>query len=215
MIVWQLRQRHVLFSPGHGLLGELPGLTDVGGRSITMPPLPPEEIKGVEAFKAVQVTQLTVTVHLVPFGIDVGVATAAEGFAAATIALDHRRFDAVQSQVLEGVPGACLVGSTGDTPAPVFWPKNQRPTGGLADEASVAVLADAVEGGVTDEGAIIAVDHPDTPGQGVFGGSGAIEPLVLVIDRGALTPTQVTCYLMTLHATTVVEVNELSHRVAR
>ena len=78
MIVWRLRQRHVLFSPGHHLAGELPGVQCLGRRSIAVPPLPPEEIQGVQAFKAVHMAQPSVDERLVPLGIDEGVATAAK-----------------------------------------------------------------------------------------------------------------------------------------
>lgn len=139
MIVWRLRQRHVLFSPGHHFTGELPGVQCLGRRSIAVPPLPPEEIQRVQAFKAVQMTQLSVAVHLVPFGVDVGVATAAEGFAAAV------------------------------------------------------------------EGAIIAVDHPDAPDEGVFVCPSTIEPFVFILDRRCLSATEVPRDLMALHTATVVQ----------
>ena len=64
-----LRQRHILFGPGHDVFGETACCLGCGGWSIAIPPLPPEEIERVQALKAVQVMQLTVAEQLVALGV--------------------------------------------------------------------------------------------------------------------------------------------------
>lgn len=176
-----------------------------------MPPLPPEEVEWVEALKAVKVAQFAVYECFVALGVHVGVSAAAEGFAATTVSLDDRRLDAVQPEVLEGVPGARLVGGACDTLSPVLWAEDHRSASGLANETAVAVLADAVEAGVSDECTAVAIDYPDTPDDARRILTHLVEPFGFILEHGGDLPAEVARDKVALHAAAVRKVNEVAH----
>jgi len=80
-----------------------------------VPPLTPKGIIGIQTRQVVLVNQLATDERRVTFDVHQVVSRTRQRFQASTIPVQHCRHDSVQPQFVEGIPGARLVGRTGNT----------------------------------------------------------------------------------------------------
>ena len=75
----------------------------------------------------------------------------------------------------------------------------------------MAIFSDAVEAGVSDEDAVVAIDYPDTPDDARRILTYLVEPFGFILEHGGDLPAEVARDKVALHAAAVRKVNEVTH----
>ena len=105
-------------------------------RLVVPPPLVPSPVNRVETLEVVGMVQLAIDKAVVALDVEMSIATPLEGAQAGNVTLHHSGFDAVQPQILKGVPCASMVASISNTLTPVIFVHNNDAACGSVDVLS-------------------------------------------------------------------------------
>lgn len=108
----------------------------LGRGLVAPPPLVPGPVNRVETLKVIGMVQPAIDKAVVALGVEMSIATPLEGAQAGNVTLHHSGFDAVQPQILKGVPRTSMVASTSNTLAPVILIHNDDAACGSVDVLS-------------------------------------------------------------------------------
>lgn len=188
----------MLLGPLHGHLGLLVCLVVGVRHGVAVPPVVPHWPLRVDAVEAELADELAVDEALIALEEDRHVADCLERLLAGLVAIHHRasQLDDGRLHLAEGIPGAYAVTRTGDTLAPVLGSEDHAARDGVVDHS----LSEVVQPSVADELLALAIQDVDAPDERRAVGSGAVEPLVLVLDGRCCSPAEELGDVVVLHA---------------
>ncbi len=111
----------------------------------------------------------------------------------------HASADCIETHVVEGVHGECLVTGAHDTLPPHVLTEDDHASGGRV--ARQELLADIPKVSTADERLTTLLDHVVAPDDLVGGDSGGVVPRVLIVEYWCLPSAEEFQYLVRLQAT--------------